>query len=154
MPPRTTATGWEPRAVAIGGTFFLILLTWLPRGEVGREAMVVATLLIAIGTATSIWCLAHLGRSFAVLASARALVTSGPYGIVRHPLYLAEAVTTVGIVIAHWSLWAVLVGAAQFALQFRRMQHEERVLRAAFPDYGGYAQRVGMVWPKRATVSA
>jgi protein-S-isoprenylcysteine O-methyltransferase Ste14 len=28
------------------------------------------------------------------------------------------------------------------------MQHEERVLRAAFPDYAGYARKVPMIWPR------
>jgi protein-S-isoprenylcysteine O-methyltransferase Ste14 len=154
LPARTSATGWEPRAAAIGGTFLLIVLMWLPMGSASAPVLLAANVLMVVGTFGSIWCLHHLGRSFAVMASARELVTGGPYGLVRHPLYVAEALTVLGVVLAHWSLAAVLVGAAQFALQFRRIQHEERVLRGAFPDYDAYARTVPMLWPGRAAAAA
>lgn len=154
LPARTSATGWEPRATAIGGTFLLIVLMWLPMGSASAPVLLAANLLMVVGTFGSIWCLHYLGRSFAVMASARELVTGGPYGLVRHPLYVAEALTVMGVVLAHWSVAAVLVGAAQFALQFRRIQHEERVLRDAFPDYDAYAKTVPMLWPSRAPAAA
>lgn len=147
LPPRQSAAGWEPRAAAIGGTFLLIVLIWLPMGTPSAAALVVANVLMLVGTAGSIWSLHYLGRSFAVLAAARALVTGGPYGIVRHPLYLTEAITMIGVVVMHWSWAAVLVGVAQMLLQYRRMQHEERILRDAFPEYEAYAERVPMVVP-------
>jgi protein-S-isoprenylcysteine O-methyltransferase Ste14 len=154
LPARTSASGWEPRAAAIGGTFLLIVLMWLPMGAASAPVLVTANVLMLVGTLGSLWCLHFLGRSFAVMASARELVTGGPYQLVRHPLYVAEAITVLGVVMAHWSLAAVLVGAAQFALQFRRMQHEERILREAFPEYDAYAQRVPMIWPSLGAAAA
>ena len=150
LPSRQNAAGIEPRLMAILGTFLLLLLVWLPPGRPPAGVQLAATLLLVIGTAASIWCLHHLGRSFAILAAARELVTGGPYGIVRHPLYLAEAVSTIGIIVLHWSWPAVVVGTAQLAVQLRRMHHEERVLRAAFPEYGDYARRVPMLLPGAA----
>lgn len=148
LPPRTSASGWEPRAVAIGGTFTLILLLWVPSGSPGIAVLTVANLLMIAGLGGSIWSLRFLGRSFAVMASARELVTGGPYGFVRHPLYLFEGLVAIGMILAHWNVWAVLVGTLHFSLQYRRMQHEERVLRAAFPDYAAYAARVPMIMPR------
>jgi protein-S-isoprenylcysteine O-methyltransferase Ste14 len=147
LPPRQSAEGIEPRITAIGGTFALVALVWLPPGNAGALVQFAALLLLLIGTTTSIYCLHYLGRSFSIMASARELVTRGPYGVVRHPLYLAEGLSTIGIILLHWSPGAVALGAVQFALQFRRMQNEEKVLRAAFPDYAGYAERVPMVVP-------
>ncbi len=147
LPPRSSATGWVPRADAIGGTFLLMLLVYLAQGATPLAAQLLAIVLMIAGTIGSIYCLRYLGRSFAVLAAARALVTRGPYGLVRHPLYLAEGLTTVGIIIGHWSVAALGLGLMQIALQFRRMQHEERVLRDAFPEYRGYAARVPMIVP-------
>jgi protein-S-isoprenylcysteine O-methyltransferase Ste14 len=100
-----------------------------------------------IGTIFSIYCLHYLGRSFSIMASARELVTHGPYGVVRHPLYLAEGISTVGVILLNWSIWAVMLGLVQMALQFRRMLNEEKVLRAAFPEYADYAARVPMIVP-------
>ncbi|GGE19726.1 protein-S-isoprenylcysteine methyltransferase [Polymorphobacter glacialis] len=150
LPARATAAGLEPRITAIAGTFTLMLLAFLPHGDAGVAAQFVATVLIAIGTALSIHCLRYLGRSFSVMATARELVTGGPYARVRHPLYVAEAITTIGIVILHWSIGAVALGLIQALLQFRRMQNEEAVLRAAFPEYASYAARVPMIIPRLA----
>ncbi len=147
LPARSTATGIEPRIMAIAGTFALMLLIYLPVGTPGLAVQVAAFLLTIIGTAASIYCLHFLGRSFAIVAAARELVTRGPYGVVRHPLYLAEAITTLGIILLHWSAAAALLGALQLAIQVRRMHNEEQVLRAAFPDYAAYAQRVPRVIP-------
>lgn len=147
LPPRETATGIEPRLTAIAGTFALMALVVLPTGSVGKEMMAVAATLIVIGTMMSIYCLYWLGRSFSIMATARRLVTSGPYAVIRHPLYVAEAVTVIGIVLSNWSVAAILVGTIQFALQIRRMHNEERVLRKTFPEYEEYARVVPMFIP-------
>lgn len=154
LPPRQSAAGIEPRVTAIGGTFALILLVWLPAGQGGLVVQLTGLALLLVGTIFSIYCLHYLGRSFSIMASARELVTRGPYGVVRHPLYLAEGISTIGIIMLHWSLAAVVVGAVQIALQFRRMQNEEAVLRAAFPAYGDYAERVPMIVPGRRRQAA
>lgn len=141
------ASGIEPRLTAVGGTFLLMALAYLPTNDITIGLRVLATLLMIAGTALSIYCLLELGRSFAILPSARQLVTVGAYAFVRHPLYAAEAVTTIGIILNHFSLAAVLVGIAQLALQIRRMHNEERVLREAFQEYASYAARVPMILP-------
>ncbi|TWT10209.1 isoprenylcysteine carboxylmethyltransferase family protein [Reyranella sp. CPCC 100927] len=150
LPPKGSASGIEPRLTAIAGTFILMVLIVLPPGNVPQELRLLATVLIIVGTTLSIYCLWWLGQSFSIMASSRRLITHGPYAFVRHPLYIAEAVTVVGILIANWSLVAVIVGIAQFALQFRRMQNEERVLRKTFAEYDDYARRVPMIIPHAA----
>lgn len=147
MPPRSTANGLAPRIAAILGTFFLVALAFLPPGEVPLFMRIIATGLILVGTIGSIYCISVLGRSFSIVAQARKLVTNGPYSIVRHPLYLTEGITTIGIIIMHWSAMAVALGLVQLALQFWRMGFEEQVLREAFPEYEEYAARVSMIVP-------
>lgn len=147
LPPRQTASGIEPRVSAIAGTFLLFFLVYLPAGSAGFGVILLATVMILVGTLLSIYCLYYLGKSFSIMASARSLVSTGPYGIVRHPLYLAEAITVAGIVLAHWSPLAVLLGLSQMAFQVRRMFNEEAVLRSAFQEYGDYAARVPMLFP-------
>ncbi|ASY62540.1 hypothetical protein SJ05684_c10830 [Sinorhizobium sojae CCBAU 05684] len=151
LPPRRSAEGIEPRLSALAGTFGLMVLIVLPRGTAGPGMLVASTVLALIGTALSIYCLFWLGRSFSVMASARKLVVTGPYAIVRHPLYAAEAISAVGFLIANWSLAALLVGAAHFAFQLRRMFNEERVLRRTFPEYDSYASSVPMLIPRPLT---
>lgn len=147
LPPKQNAAGLEPRITAILGTFVMMLLIILPAGQIGAELRVFSTVLIIIGTVLSVYCIRQLGRSFSIMATARELVTEGPYKIIRHPLYGAEVVTIVGVAIGHWSPGAAVLGFAWLALQIRRAQNEERVLRASFPEYEDYARRVPMLLP-------
>lgn len=147
LPAKGTASGWEPRISAIIGTFLTVTLVVMPKGQISFETKLLAGVLVLGGTLLSIYCLYWLGRSFSVMAHARRLVTTGPYGIVRHPLYAAEMITLIGVTISNWSLAATVVIAVTIAVQFRRMANEERVLRATFPEYEDYARSVPMIVP-------
>lgn len=147
LPPRDSAAGIEPRLTAIAGTFIMMLLIILPAGSVSAELRVISTGMIIVGTILSVYCIRQLGRSFSIMATARKLVTEGPYKIIRHPLYGAELVSIIGLAIGHWSPAAAALACIWVALQIRRAQNEERVLRATFPEYGDYARRVPMLVP-------
>ena len=147
LPPRDSAEGLEPRITAIAGTFIMMLLIVLPLGVVGPEIRLLSAILILVGTILSAYCIRQLGRSFSIMATARKLVTEGPYKIVRHPLYGAEVITIFGLVLNHWTVPAAALGIIWIALQIRRAQNEERILRASFPEYNDYARRVPMLLP-------
>lgn len=147
LPPRDSASGLEPRVTAVVGTFAMALLIILPPGQIGFGLRVLSTGLIIAGTILSLYCIRQLGRSFSIMATARELVTEGPYKIIRHPLYGAEVITIAGLCVGHWSPAAAVLGLVWLGLQIRRAQHEERVLRACFPEYGDYARRVPMLLP-------
>lgn len=145
--PKNVSAGIEPRMTAIAGTFCLMFLVVLPTGTPGPGLRAFAACLMALGTVLSIWCAIYLGRSFSIMAAARQLVVRGPYSIVRHPLYAAEAVASLGAVLAGWSVWAGLLFVLWCGLQYRRMVNEERVLRATFHEYNEYARHVPMIIP-------
>ena len=145
--PRNVSSGIEPRLTAIAGTFCLMLLAVLPTGTPGLGLRAFAAFLMVVGTVLSIWCVIYLGRSFSIIAAAQQLVVRGPYAIVRHPLYAAEAVTALGAAIAGWSIWSVLLFVLWCVLQYRRMLNEEQILCATFPEYEEYARHVPMIVP-------
>ncbi len=106
---------------------------------------------VAAGVSASILgalTLSFLGRSFSVMPEARRLVTSGPYGIVRHPLYLFELLGVVGILLQVRSLAGVLLLGLIVALQIARARWEEAVLGRAIPEYAAYRQRVPFLFPR------
>jgi protein-S-isoprenylcysteine O-methyltransferase Ste14 len=142
-----SAKGWEPRYSAFMGSFLTLSLIALPAVEAGSLWRVTAIVVIMIGGLLSAWVLAWLGRSFSITPQARSLVTTGPYAIVRHPLYLCEEVTVIGVMLLYFSLPAVLIVAVQWIFQLRRMSNEERVLRSVFPEYAAYAARTPKVLP-------
>jgi protein-S-isoprenylcysteine O-methyltransferase Ste14 len=96
-----------------------------------------------------------LGRCFGVLPDARGLVTSGPYRLVRHPLYLGEVGAAAGIAVAAPRLSNLLALVLFTAAQAGRARVEERTLVRAFPDYADYRRRTPMLIPRpRAAVRA
>ena len=147
LPPRDSTAGIMPRVVAVVGTFIMSLLIVFPPQAISAEMRIISTLIISVGTVMSILCLRQLGRSFSIMATSRALKTQGAYSIVRHPLYAAEVLMIVGVIVGHGTVGALGLGAIWLVLQVRRAQHEESVLRHTFPEYEDYAARVPMLIP-------
>jgi protein-S-isoprenylcysteine O-methyltransferase Ste14 len=95
-------------------------------------------LIMLAGLGWSLWALAVLGKNISIIPQARQLVRSGPYAAVRHPLYLGEIITALGLVVGGFS-WSGLVLFTIFTLlQVYRAIHEEALLSLAFIDYGDY----------------
>lgn len=148
LPAQGTAKGIEPRVTAVAGTFLILVAMILTPPVRSWSAQLFALCAILVGTSCSIFCICWLGRSFSLMATARRLVTSGPYSVVRHPLYICEAVFVLGMMISHFSALMVALGALQCLLQYRRARHEEAILRQTFPEYEEYARRVPMLIPR------
>jgi protein-S-isoprenylcysteine O-methyltransferase Ste14 len=81
----------------------------------------------------------QLGKSFAVMPEARALVTTGLYSTIQHPLYVfLDVFLAALIVVLGWPIlllpWGLLV-----VVHLLQMRREEKVLAAAFgADYETY----------------
>lgn len=68
------------------------------------------------------------------------LVESGPYGVVRHPIYSGGILVAAGISIA-LSPWALVVTAVLAAFWALKASVEERFLVAHYPGYAEYCER-------------
>lgn len=116
-------------------------------------ALAVLTMALAIG---SVWfCSAAvrtLGKQWSITArvlEGHKLITSGPYNIVRNPIYtgMFGMLLATGLAISHWIglLIAIVVYAVGTAI---RMRSEERLLREAFgEEFDAYARKVPAVVP-------
>ena len=147
LPAQRISQGILPQVTALAGTFAMMLTALVPVEQVGATQQIVAAVLSVAGLILSAICLFRLGRSFAIAPAARKLVTAGPYRIVRHPLYAAELVAVLGIVVGSGSWYAAGIGAIWIVLQIARARFEERVLLEAFPEYADYSARVPMLVP-------
>jgi protein-S-isoprenylcysteine O-methyltransferase Ste14 len=146
--PIRSAIGIEPRISALAGAFLSIALIALAPADLGVGLRVTSLIMIMAGSVMSTCALLSLGRAFSVTAQARRLVVTGPYAIVRHPLYLCEEISVLGIALAHLSIAALLIVVVQWIFQLRRMINEEKVIDAAFPEYAAYAAKTPKIFPR------
>ncbi len=79
------------------------------------------------------------------------LITGGPFGIVRNPLYVGNFFIVLGVCLYAGRAWLTILTVALFAVQyFYIVSYEESVLEEKFgEDYDSYRQRVP-AWIPRA----
>ncbi len=125
------ATGW-----ALGRLWPLAL----PGGEWLGGALVVAGLVLMSVAAAQM--LAH-HTTFVPRRDPSALVTGGVYAFSRNPIYLADAVVLLGLLISWHALWAApLVPAFMAFIAWRFIRDEEARIAANFGDaWRAYAAR-------------
>ena len=145
--PARKARGVEPRISALIGTFLLTVVVLFPRRELSPIVGLVSALLTLAGNAFAVVVLTQLRESFSIMAEARQLITAGVYRLVRHPLYLAEEIAAIGVVMQFFSPWTALILAVQFGFQLRRMRNEEVILAAIFPEYRAYCKKTARILP-------
>jgi protein-S-isoprenylcysteine O-methyltransferase Ste14 len=141
------------RAAALAGTTMLLVVGALPGPVLATLPDIVrsaATPLTTIAFALEVFCLLYLRRNLSIIPEARRLVTSGPYGVIRHPLYAGEMLVAVGVVLSRPGLWSVLALGPFVAIQLLRAHYEEGLLTRTFPEYRDYARRtwrlIPLVW--------
>lgn len=76
-------------------------------------------------------------------------MTTGPFSLVRNPIFSAMLPTSLGLVLMVPS-WVAIVGLVALAIALElqvRVVEEPYLLRAQGPDYARYASRVGRFVP-------
>src|SRR5262245_45491307 len=76
------------------------------------------------------------------LAPDHKVISTGPYGLVRHPMYASALIMLAGIPIALGSWWGLLVIAALMPVLLWRLFDEEKFLATNLPGYVDYQSKV------------
>jgi protein-S-isoprenylcysteine O-methyltransferase Ste14 len=106
--------------------------------------------LFSVGLAFAIWARVHIGRNWGGPMTKKddpELVTSGPYRLVRHPIYSGILVAGVGTAVALGWQWLIAVALAGLYFGYAGAA-EERFLAEQFPDtYPAYRRSTKMFLP-------
>jgi protein-S-isoprenylcysteine O-methyltransferase Ste14 len=136
-----------------------LLLSWLPAYTDREEAWTIdgntirwfGVMLYAGGGALRIWPVFVLGRRFSGLVAIQeghALVTTGIYGVIRHPSYLGLLIMALGWALAFRSAAGVLLTAFLLLPLIARIHAEETLLQSHFgAEYDRYRARTSRLIP-------
>jgi protein-S-isoprenylcysteine O-methyltransferase Ste14 len=127
-------------------TAYLFLL--MPHGSLVPVNVYTALVLLASGILLTTTSLLFLRRAFSVTPQARVLVTGGPYSVVRHPMYVGNILSLLGLAFSINSPEAFILLFICASLQVCRALYEEKLLEVNFTEYAEYRSRVGCFIPR------
>ena len=127
---------------------------------VGR--LYLSALIMLAGLALSIWSIVYMKRvgkgnpfdamGHEVAPRTRHLMTDGPYKISRNPMLSGTYLYYIGVLIALWNWWSLLVFAVVATIMMLQVRSEEKRLEADFgQEYLDYKKRTGRfitVWKR------
>jgi protein-S-isoprenylcysteine O-methyltransferase Ste14 len=110
-----------------------------------------AGLVICIaGFAFAIWARRHLGRNWGMpmsLKEGHELITTGPYALVRHPIYTGILLAMVGSVFAAGMEWIVIFAVTCPYFLYSALT-EDRLMMEQFPnEYPAYKRKTKLLIP-------
>jgi protein-S-isoprenylcysteine O-methyltransferase Ste14 len=152
-----TLASWVYRLPILIGAIFLMPLTArvlgaVPLYQVGTLGTYVLALVTVLGISFTWWARIHLGRFWSNAITHKEdhrIIDTGPYGMVRHPIYtgLIVAILATGIAVGTWT---ALVGALFICFgEWQKARMEEGFLSVELGQeaYRNYSRRVPMIVP-------
>jgi protein-S-isoprenylcysteine O-methyltransferase Ste14 len=115
--------------------------------DVGAGRMAASMILAPAGVALFAWAVEHLGRQFRIQAGLwpdHRLVRTGPYALVRHPIYLSLFLLMLATALLSTTWWLMLLAAGLYAAGTEiRIRIEDKLLHSRFgAEFEDYRRRV------------
>ena len=115
--------------------------------------LAVGIALTAAGAVFTILARLYLGQNWSATATIKQdheLIRTGPYGVVRHPIYTGQLIAAIGTAIALGEIRSLLALPLALAGFWLKVRSEERLLMSNFGDrYAAYRREVrGAVIPR------
>ena len=136
-PAKAQADGLLPRIAAFVGSYMPWTITFFAKSDQALPNLA-SSACVLIGMIMVLVTIRHLGRSFSLVPQARSVVQTGPYRWIKHPLYLAEEIAILGVVLQDLTPITVTVLVLHIAVQVCRILYEEDLLRRHCPEYSTY----------------
>jgi protein-S-isoprenylcysteine O-methyltransferase Ste14 len=144
-------------ALMMAGFLLLVLVSSLDRRWHWSSVPVWLVLLAEAGIVASFVIFLIVMRENSYAASTvrvekdQPLISTGPYGVVRHPMYAGALLTAICLPPALGSYWSLPALVLLLPMLVWRLLDEERVLRRDLPGYADYCRRlrwrlIPLVW--------
>lgn len=123
--------------------------SWIPeKAGLHLGGLYAINIVLILAGILNIVGLVAMRKSFAIMAEARVLVTTGPYRRVRHPMYLAHFLIFLCVLLQRLAPLTLALYLVFVAGQVIRARIEERKLAQSFPEYEEYRRNTGMFLPR------
>jgi protein-S-isoprenylcysteine O-methyltransferase Ste14 len=139
------------RIVMVAASLGFLGLLVVPALDVRHHWSVVPVWVVAVGDALFVIGFGFIGRVYREntytaatiqVAEGQHVISTGPYAVVRHPMYASALVYLIGTPLALGSYWGLLVLALMMPALIWRLIDEERLLGQELPGYTDYQRRV------------
>lgn len=113
-------------------------------------ASALSVLLVALGLGFAVWARVYLAGNWSARVTVKeghALVTTGPYRLVRHPIYTGILAAFLGTALAQGELSGFLALLLASGALLLKSRIEEARMRATFSEYERYAERTAALVP-------
>jgi len=111
-------------------------------------------LLTAAGVAIALWARWHLGANWSgivTLKEGHELIRTGPYRVIRHPIYTGILLALLGTAIAMGKVRGLLAIAVAWLSFYMKARREESFLMHEFGEqFEAHVKQTGMFLPKNA----
>lgn len=149
------------RAIRMVVILAAIALFWLPNLPArwlyrailpgGQACFFIGAAITVVGLGFAVWARVHLGRNWSRSVEVKAdheLITSGPYRLVRHPIYTGILAGIAGSAVALSEVRGMVALVLMFAVFWAKLRLEEAWMRGEFGEkYAAYARRVRALVP-------
>ena len=124
--------------IAFAGTAAPLLAT--PGGSPLLPVNIIAVIFI-VGIFLQVAAKVNLNRSFGIVPANRGVVTTGFYGVIRHPVYASYFIGHVAFFLVNPTIWNLCIYSVELGFQIARMHAEEDLL-SRDPAYANYLRNV------------
>lgn len=139
------------RVLMLGASIGFIGLLVVPGLDVRYHWSAVPTWAVVLGDVLFVVGFGFVGRVYREntfgaatiqVAKGQRVISTGPYAVVRHPMYASASIYLIGSPLALASYWAFAALAFMLPFLIWRLLDEERLLACELPGYAEYQRRV------------
>ena len=131
------------------GLAVVLILVYALTSRAGTLAAAVGMSLALVGMLVRLYASGYIMKN-------KELASSGPYALVRHPLYTGNILLVIGFAIANSSLWALPLAVVFFWFYYpTAIEYEDRKLHAIFGEaWQAWAARTPALVPRLGNAGA